>query len=124
VYTYPRNRFTAEFLGRTNIIALNRAETDPSSGVVVAENGMRLRSRDTSRLKETDEPLVIAFRPEVITVSDDGGNSGASLPATVVSSQFLGGSAQLVLDLNGVPITAALSGEQLRKPNEKVSIAI
>ena len=41
-----------------------------------------------------------------------------------MSSQFLGGSTQLVLDLNGVPITAALSGEQLRKPNEKVSIAI
>src|SRR5690606_34864345 len=58
VYTYPRNRFTAEFLGRTNITALNRAETDPSSGVVVAENGMRLRSRDTSRLKESDVPLV------------------------------------------------------------------
>ncbi len=41
VYARPRNRFTAEFLGRTNVLPLNRAASDPAAGIVVAEGGTR-----------------------------------------------------------------------------------
>lgn len=124
VYTYPRNRFTAEFLGRTNIIALNREASDPESGFVASENGIRLRSADVARLAEPNEPLVIAFRPETVQVLDEDASRHDSLPATVMDAQFLGGTTQLVLDLGGMSVTAMLNGEQLRHPNERVNIRI
>jgi ABC-type Fe3+/spermidine/putrescine transport system ATPase subunit len=124
VYTYPRNRFTAEFLGRTNILQLRRDRSDPGRGLVTAVNDVEFQSRDAGRLGEDNGPMVIAFRPELVNVTDKQAGRGNDFPASVISSQFLGGSTQIVLDLKGAPVTAILNGEQMRNSGDRVFLSV
>jgi len=121
VYIRPRNRFTAEFLGRTNILPLKRAASDPANQIVVAESGTRFSSLDSARANAKNATL-IAFRPEMVKI--DEATSQNKFDAKVVSCQFLGASTQLVLELDGIPVTAMLPGSQLRKPGDRVQMSI
>ena len=121
VYARPRNRFTAEFLGRTNVLPLNRAACDPATGLVVAESGTRFFSRDTARLSEATASL-IAFRPEMVRINEQG--AANAFDARITSCQFLGASTQLVLDLDGTPVTALLPGSQNYRAGDAVRMSI
>lgn len=121
VYVRPRNRFTAEFLGRTNILPLKKAASDPASNIVVAESGTRFSSLDSARVNSPGAGL-IAFRPEAVKVGEGGGAN--SFETKVMSSQFLGASTQLVLDLDGVPVTAVLPGSQMRQVGDRVRMSV
>jgi len=127
VYNYPRDRFTAEFLGRTNIVALDRKNSNPGGGIVTAANGVRFASLDAKRLEDRSETgeFVIAFRPETMLVTDEPTGGQNCIPATVVSSQFLGGTTQIVLDIGqGGHVTAILLGDQSRSENTQAFVSV
>jgi ABC-type Fe3+/spermidine/putrescine transport system ATPase subunit len=121
VYARPRNRFTAEFLGRTNVLPLNRKASDPSVGIAVAEGGTRFMSRDGARLSEEGAAL-IAFRPEMVRINEQATDN--IFDTTVSNCQFLGSNTQLVLDLGGVPVTALLPGSQNYRAGDAVRMSI
>jgi ABC-type Fe3+/spermidine/putrescine transport system ATPase subunit len=121
VYIRPRNRFTAEFLGRTNILPLKQGAGDPANNIVVAESGTRFSSLDSARANATDATL-IAFRPEMVKIDEAAAQN--RFDAKVVSCQFLGASTQLVLDLDGIAVTAMLPGSQLHKAGERVQMSV
>lgn len=121
VYARPRNRFTAEFLGRTNVLPLDRGASDPSGGILVAEGGTRFSSRDSARVSEAGSSL-IAFRPEMVRINEQA--AANVFDARIASCQFLGSSTQLVLDLGGAPVTALLPGSQTYRAGEAVRMSI
>jgi iron(III) transport system ATP-binding protein len=121
VYARPRNRFTAEFLGRTNVLPLNRNASDPANGVAVAEGGTRFATRDSARLSE-ERAALIAFRPEMVRINEQSGSN--AFDTKISSCQFLGSSTQLVLDLNGAPVTALLPGTQNYRAGDTVRMSI
>lgn len=127
VYNYPRDRFTAEFLGRTNIVPLDRVNSNPGAKSVTAINGVSFSSLDARRLEDPSETgdFVIAFRPESMVVTDDQTSAENCVKATVVASQFLGGTTQIVLDIGqGVHVTAVLLGDQSRKENTQAYVSV
>jgi len=127
VYNYPRDRFTAEFRGRTNIVPLDRINSNPGAKTVAATNGVLFNSLDAGRLEDPSETsdFVIAFRPESMVVTDEQTNAENCMKATVVESQFLGSTTQIVLDIGqGVNVTAILLGNQARKEGSQVYFSV
>jgi ABC-type Fe3+/spermidine/putrescine transport system ATPase subunit len=127
VYNYPRDRFTAEFLGRTNIVPLDRINSNPRARVVVATNGVSFSSLDAKRLEDASESgeFVIAFRPESIILTDDQTSSDNCVQVKVVESQYLGSTTQIVLDIGqGLHITAILLGNQSRKGGSQAYMSV
>ena len=119
IYTRPRNRFTAEFLGRTNIFTLDDGASDLRNGMLQSTEGVRFRSED---IRQTGSPGLIAFRPEAVRLgAEDGPNC---FDATVTAAQVLGPQTQLTMDLAGRSIIGLLPGRQLCDPNTRVRVCI
>jgi iron(III) transport system ATP-binding protein len=123
VYLRPRNRFTAEFLGRTNLLPLDVSASDPTRNLIVAKNGARFTSLDAPRVASAGAEPLIAFRPETVRIEDSGAPPN-SFAVSVVSCQFLGPSTQIVVDLDGIPVTALLPGSQPRRPGERAHLSV
>ena len=117
VYIRPRNRFTAEFLGRTNLLPLDAPASDPARGMAAAANGARFVSLDCGRIK-AGAPQLVAFRPENARLEAAPSGDANCFQVKVISSQFLGPTTQLVVDLNGVPVLVMLPSNQPRRPGE------
>jgi ABC-type Fe3+/spermidine/putrescine transport system ATPase subunit len=127
VYNYPRDRFTAEFLGRTNIVPLDRKNSDPGAKVVTATNGVTLNSLDAGRLEDRSESgeFVIAFRPESLVITDEKTSAENCMPAKVVESQYLGSTTQIVLDIGqGLLATAVVLGDQSRAAGSQAYVSV
>lgn len=127
VYNNPRDRFTAEFLGRTNIVPLDRINSNPGARTVAAANGVSFSSLDARRLQDPSESgeFVIAFRPESISLTDEPTASDNCRPVTVVESQYLGSTTQIVLDIGqGLHVTAILLGDQSRKGGSQAYMSV
>ncbi len=120
IYARPRNRFTAEFLGRTNLLALDHATSDLATGSLRSRSGVALQTSDRDPRRSGD--LLIAFRPESVRVDEAPGPN--SFATRVISAQFLGSQTQLTLDLDGEQIIALLPGKQLRAPEESLRISV
>ena len=85
IYQRPANLFVASFIGRTNLLSGEIRMENGAAQLVVA--GSRRAQIDTLLAEEMkDQKVVVSVRPEefVIDKSDEG------IPATVVSSTFLG----------------------------------
>jgi ABC-type Fe3+/spermidine/putrescine transport system ATPase subunit len=123
VYARPRNAFTAQFLGRTNLVPVNIAASDPGNAVIAGANGARFVSRDSQRFDPARKELFLAFRPEAVHLGD-GAPAANRFKSKVVSSQFLGSSTEVLLDFQGVRVNALLLGNQPQKPGEEVEISI
>jgi len=124
VYSSPRNRFTAEFLGRTNILPLLSDKSDPANLLVATDGGVRFQSMDAARVKEDAGPLVIAIRPEALDLSDERRGVVNEFQASVISAQFLGGATQMQLDFGGHQVTAILSGNRMRAAGQNMFFSV
>ena len=85
IYQRPANLFVASFIGRTNLLSGEIRMENGAAQLVVA--GSRRAQIDTLLAEEMkDQKVVVSVRPEefVIDKTDEG------IPATVVSSTFLG----------------------------------
>jgi ABC-type Fe3+/spermidine/putrescine transport system ATPase subunit len=127
IYTHPQNRFTAEFLGRTNLLALDRRASSGAAGNVVSTNGVTFASKDASRLDALDEPLVIAFRPEMARVvkSDDVAADAPNLyRVRVVTGSFLGAHTTLEVELAGHRLNVTTPGRHAIVRDQEITIHI
>ena len=85
IYQRPANLFVASFIGRTNLLSGEIRMENGAAQLVVA--GSRRAQIDTLLAEDMkDQKVVVSVRPEefVIDKTDEG------IPATVVSSTFLG----------------------------------
>ena len=124
IYVNPDNRFTAEFLGGTNVIPLDTSASDPDNNLLVSQGGLRFVSSSASKLKSTNEEMLIAFRPEMVRADDDAEACDNTFDATVRQSSFLGTHTQLEVDLKGNICTVNLPGSHPHKPGQQMKIGL
>ena len=95
VYYRPRERFTAEFLGETNILEGDIERVDDST-VAVGTKAGRFLSRSFPAKVATSGRATISIRPEALFVVGKGEDapSGMTMSGRLVETVFLGEIAQ------------------------------
>ena len=124
IYTKPRTRFTAEFLGRANLLPVDRSASRPAEGRVAITNGHIFESTEAARLEESDEDMLVAFRPEIARLVEAGENPANAFDAVVRSSSFLGAQTQLELDFGGLGLNLLVPGHYQVEDGETVRAVI
>ncbi|MEE8400454.1 MAG: ABC transporter ATP-binding protein [Desulfobacterales bacterium] len=91
LYNQPDTRFVADFLGEANFIDGRLVETGPSAKVETPVGTLPVSDTKTMA---TGTAVTCCIRPEHITLTPDRdekqSDDSASLPATIVSSMYLG----------------------------------
>jgi ABC-type Fe3+/spermidine/putrescine transport system ATPase subunit len=124
IYLAPKTRFTAEFLGRTNILPLDRQASDPDKGVVAAGGGLRFVSASAERLRDTTTPMLVAFRPEMVRSGVEAAGMTNRFEARVLSMSFLGANTHLEVELFGHVVAVSLPGLHPYSKGDLVPLAI
>jgi iron(III) transport system ATP-binding protein len=127
IYTHPQNRFTAEFLGRTNLLALDRGASDAAQGRVVTPDGIAFVSKDAERLDTVTQHLLIAFRPEMARVVDPATVSPETpnvFEARVLGGSFLGAHTQLEVELAGHRLNVTTPGRHPVTRDRAITVQI
>ena len=97
IYEQPRNRFVADFIGETNLLAATVEEVDGAAAVCRLANGMRLRCCAPGAAT-TGSTVQVSIRPERISLAVPA-NRGA-LTATIERFVYLGTDLQCFLRLD------------------------
>ncbi len=124
IYTRPRSRFAAEFLGRANLLPVDRAASAPAEGLVAVTNGYIFESGEAARLTESDEAMLVAFRPEMARLVDADENLANAFDAQVRSVSFLGAQTQLELDFSGDDLNLLVPGHYQASAGDTVRVVI
>jgi iron(III) transport system ATP-binding protein len=124
IYTKPRTRFAAEFLGRANLLPVDRTASAPAEGQVAITNGHVFESTEAARLTESDEKMLVAFRPEMARLVAAGENPANAFDAKVCSVSFLGAQTQLELDFSGHDINVLVPGHYQASAGDTVRAVI
>ena len=95
VYYRPDNRFTAEFLGETNLLE-GRVEAVEEASLVVRTAAGRLRSSSHPPGISEGDAVTISIRPEALAVADpdSAGDTAARIEGRLAETIFLGELAQ------------------------------
>ncbi|MEC8818161.1 MAG: ABC transporter ATP-binding protein [Planctomycetota bacterium] len=95
VYYRPDNRFTAEFLGETNLLE-GRVEAVEEASLVVETAAGRLRSSSHPPGISAGDTVTISIRPEAlgVTDADSAGETAARIQGRRTETIFLGELAQ------------------------------
>lgn len=97
VYLHPTSAFTANFVGKTNVIT---GTANKSKGTVATAHGDI--TVDVPAWADGDANVVVAFRPEAVTLTNPNGAAGANTIRTTVSSaSFIGEVLEYVLTAGG-----------------------
>jgi iron(III) transport system ATP-binding protein len=112
LYTQPRTRFVADFIGSANFLA------GRFDGRRVEVGGYAFAHDQVMPAGE----VTVMVRPEAVTFASDG---AGGLAAKVVSSAYLGSSTEFVFDTPAGELYATMAGEGLseRRPGEAVRLA-
>ncbi|MCB0154364.1 MAG: ABC transporter ATP-binding protein [Anaerolineae bacterium] len=89
IYERPNNRFVADFIGETNFIEGEVAETNADHTLVALSGGVKLPARAITGLTP-GQTVTVAIRPEKITLHTSPPANGASIPATVNEAVYIG----------------------------------
>jgi iron(III) transport system ATP-binding protein len=117
VYARPTNLFVAQFVGEMNFIngsltGPDRVECAVGTFQVGVPNGITVGSSVT-----------LAIRPEHVVVSARSANSGA-VRGRVTSKNYLGDSALLEVEVNGVTVLVKLAGDCALAVGEEATVEL
>jgi iron(III) transport system ATP-binding protein len=115
VYARPANLFVAQFVGEMNFVkgkVAGPAQVECALGTLAVSvpDGLSPAS-----------PVTLAIRPEHVQLGLSGGSSG-SLTGVVTSKNYLGDTALLEVEVNGVNFLVKLPGDSDSLVGHKVSI--
>ncbi len=105
VYAKPSNLFVAQFVGEMNFVAGRVADKDRVDcplGAIAANvpNGIGAGASVT-----------LAIRPEHVSVGHTSEANAGSVPGKIATKNYLGDSALLEVEVNGVTLLAKLAGD-------------
>lgn len=103
LYMKPKTRFVAEFFGRTNILAIDAAKSQP--GLLATTNGLTFAC--APGIVPHDGNL-LGFRPENVEVAPIRGDG--QMQGIVTRAVYLGGGTQVDAVIAGVNITSMVPG--------------
>ena len=115
LYRTPPNRFTAEFLGRANLLPATVETTDAGSGLARVRFGASsLRARANPTLRD-GQPCLLCVRPHELVLAPAAGEN--AIPGTVRAARWLGELHHVTLEADGGH-TLDVSSTLLRHPPE------
>jgi iron(III) transport system ATP-binding protein len=105
VYEKPKNLFVAQFVGEMNFVkgqiaAADRIDSQIGVLAIAAPNGNAVGAAVT-----------LAIRPEHVNLSPASDHDAAAIVGRITSKNYLGDSALLEVELNGVSLLAKLAGD-------------
>jgi iron(III) transport system ATP-binding protein len=105
VYVHPANLFVAQFVGEMNFVkgkVAGPGQVESPLGLVAAPvpNGTR-----------TGTAVTLAIRPEHVNVTPPTSQSSPTAVGKISTKNYLGDSALLEVDVNGVTLIAKLAGD-------------
>ncbi|CAG0961878.1 sulfate transport system ATP-binding protein [Phycisphaerales bacterium] len=95
LYSAPRSRFVAEFLGETNILAGRVAAAGPGGTIVETPAGKVTARPPTAGAPGVNANVLVSVRPEAVVLI----RGGAGLQGTVRDVTYLGDTAQFMVEL-------------------------
>jgi putative spermidine/putrescine transport system ATP-binding protein len=95
LYERPATRFVASFLGKSNFIA-GTVEQRMGDGFAFRVGGLRLVH--AGAVREAGAQVLVALRPERLTVQDEGGSAANRVSGTIADFSYLGSSFHLLVD--------------------------
>ena len=101
IYERPTSRFAAEFIGQSTLLPC-RVLAVGTEGMTLDFAGQKLPARATSGFRAGDEALVCLRNERVACLSPEAA-AEASLPGTLVSRHYAGGSVRYVIELDAGP---------------------
>jgi 2-aminoethylphosphonate transport system ATP-binding protein len=115
LYRHPPNRFTAEFLGRANLLPVQIDPTPAANGhlhVRFAGTPLRVSSEAAAR---TGNGSLVCIRPHALHLAET--DSGNRLSGTVASVQWQGDHHAITLDCEGTALRMVM--KPLREPPQR-----
>jgi iron(III) transport system ATP-binding protein len=117
VYARPANLFVAQFVGEMNFI---KGKVAGASRVECALGNISVAVPAGCT---TAAAVTLAIRPEHVSLGAADGAS-TSLSGTITSKNYLGDSALLEIEINGVSLLAKLPGDCELSPGQKTAVAL
>lgn len=96
LYSAPKSRFVAEFLGETNILSGRIAAAGPGGTIVETPAGKVTARPPTAAGPAVNANVLVSVRPEAVVLM----RGGAGLPGTVRDVTYLGDTAQFLVELS------------------------
>ena len=114
VYEHPATRFTAEFIGQTNILEC-RVELVGAEGLVLSCAGNRIPARAAEFDAKPGDDICLALRTERLRFSPEK-PEGCALEGTLIDRRYAGGSMRATIRLaDGHEILAMCTGAELAR---------
>jgi 2-aminoethylphosphonate transport system ATP-binding protein len=102
LYRRPPNRFTAEFLGRANLLPVTVAEAAGSKGLAKARLGDVVLA-GAGRSEKPGDKSLLCIRPQHLSLTSDAEHSNR-IVGTLKEVHWQGELTHLVLDVDGTPV--------------------
>jgi spermidine/putrescine ABC transporter ATP-binding subunit len=86
IYNAPADRFVADFIGTSNVLAARRVADDGRFLVCRLANGAVVRARSAGRLPSPQQEIHLSIRPELVTLmpTDTAASDGENRMAGVI----------------------------------------
>ena len=115
VYARPANLFVAQFVGEMNFVkgkVAGRSQVECALGTLTVSVPAGVQAASA---------VTLAIRPEHVDL-DAAGGSSASLTGTITSKNYLGDTALLEVEVNGVSLLVKLAGDSKFAVGQKTSV--
>jgi ABC-type sugar transport system ATPase subunit len=118
VYAKPANLFVAQFVGEMNFVkgaVAGPGKIESPLGVIAATVPPGVT---------TGAAVTLAIRPEHVEVFPSGSQSAAAATGRVATRSYLGDSALLEVEVNGVTLLAKLAGDTSLTVGENATVEL
>ena len=129
LYDQPANITVAKFLGRNNLIRAMRltSSNDPLTRFKTLEGGHTLTvraSHEQLMRLPVNKPILLAIRPEAITVSKDQPIEENRVAARIEHIEFSGATTTVTVDANGLKLEALVLRAGNLKPGDECGVTL
>jgi len=129
LYDQPANITVAKFLGRNNLIRAMRltSSNDPLTRFKTLEGGHTLTvraSHEQLMRLPVNKPILLAIRPEAITVSKNQPIEDNRVAARIEQIEFSGATTRVTVDANGLKLEALVLRDVNLKPGEECVVTL
>ncbi|MBN9217459.1 MAG: ATP-binding cassette domain-containing protein [Mesorhizobium sp.] len=122
LYRRPPNRFTAEFLGRANLLPVTVAEAAGPKGFATARHGDAVLTGAARDEKAGDKSL-LCIRPQHLSLTADSEHTNR-IVGTLREVHWQGELTHLVLDVDGTPMRVSATKLPVALPERGASVPL
>ena len=124
VYREPASRFVASFLGQSNLLEGRVAGISDGIALVAIARGPELAVAAPAELRE-GSAVTVVVRAQRVQVGPPEASQPNSLPGTIATTSFLGGTASYLIDVSGLTVIAnTMIADKVWREGDRVSVSV